>query len=186
MLEMNRPLKCATSGTENLLAGGLGGEPRRLRRPPSQPASSAAPHSGRARPGAVAAARVLPTTVERTEAGLEERGGEPTAAPPPPPPPTPDDGRYVRVDPRYQEFLDNWDRGFMETQEEPEGYHLELVSGAVPPDIVGTLYRNGPGSFAVGGERLGHPYDGDALVLSLAFDGSGRVFFRSRFVVTAE
>jgi all-trans-8'-apo-beta-carotenal 15,15'-oxygenase len=123
--------------------------------------------------------------VERTQVEVEQRGGEQPATPPPPPR-NRDGRRYVRVDPRYQQFLDNWDRGFIEAQEEPEGYYLEVVQGAVPPEIVGTLFRNGPGSFAVGGERVQHPYDGDALVLSLAFDGTGRVFFRSRFVRTAE
>ncbi|KAL6761226.1 retinal pigment epithelial membrane protein-domain-containing protein [Haematococcus lacustris] len=45
---------------------------------------------------------------------------------------------------------------------------------------------NGPGRFARGPNQYGHPYEGDGLIASFAFDGSGRVFFRSRFVRTPE
>lgn len=47
------------------------------------------------------------------------------------------------------------------------------------------LHRNGPGRFSVGGEPFQHPYDGDGLILSIAFK-DGRAFFRSRFVCTSE
>ncbi|KAL4425965.1 hypothetical protein ABPG75_009981 [Micractinium tetrahymenae] len=94
--------------------------------------------------------------------------------------------RNTAVDARYQPFLDEWDKGFVETQEEPEGYWMECVQGAVPQGLRGTLFRNGPGRFTVGQDPIDHPYDGDGLVLSIAFPGDGRAFFRSRFVRTAE
>lgn len=47
------------------------------------------------------------------------------------------------------------------------------------------MSRNGPGKFKVGGQEIGHPYDGDALITSVAFK-DGRAFCRSRFVQTAE
>lgn len=45
--------------------------------------------------------------------------------------------------------------------------------------------RNGPGKFKVGGQELGHPYDGDGLIHSIAFK-AGRAYCRARFVQTAE
>lgn len=47
------------------------------------------------------------------------------------------------------------------------------------------LRRNGPGKFQIGSDKVGHPYDGDGLVLAISFN-NGSAFFRSRFVRTAE
>lgn len=82
-------------------------------------------------------------------------------------------------------FLDNWDKGFMEAPEEPEGYWVDVVYGSIPKDMTGTLFRNGPNKFNIGGEALGHPYDGDGFVGSVAIK-DGAAYFRSRFVKTAE
>lgn len=49
--------------------------------------------------------------------------------------------RNTAVDARYKPFLDEWDKGFVEAQEEPEGYWLECVQGAVPQGLRGTLFR---------------------------------------------
>lgn len=94
--------------------------------------------------------------------------------------------RSTAVDARFRPFLDEWDKGFVDAEEEPEGYWLEVVEGAVPAGLRGTLFRNGPGRFNVGGQPIDHPYDGDGMVLSVSFPGDGRAFFRSRFVRTAE
>lgn len=62
-------------------------------------------------------------------------------------------------------FLDEWDRGFAEAQEEPEGYWLEAVYGSVPRELHGTLFRwgwqlgrvggaSGPSRGATGGNRV--------------------------------
>lgn len=73
----------------------------------------------------------------------------------------------------------------MEAREDPTGYFLECVQGAVPAALHGTLFRNGPGRFGVGGQPYAHPYDGGGFVFSVAFK-EGHAFFRSRFVRTAE
>jgi all-trans-8'-apo-beta-carotenal 15,15'-oxygenase len=73
----------------------------------------------------------------------------------------------------------------MDAEECPEGYRVEVVYGAIPPTLSGTLFRNGPGRFTLGGRRIAHPYDGDGLVASLAFK-DGAAHFRSRFVQTPE
>ena len=48
-----------------------------------------------------------------------------------------------------------------------------MVEGRVPEDLVGTLYRNGPGQLVRGGVRTGHWFDGDGAVLAVRFGGGG-------------
>ena len=65
------------------------------------------------------------------------------------------------------------------------------VEGTIPPALVGTLFRNGPGRFERGGARYAHMLDGDGLVARWAFlppgeEARGRVHFTSRFVRTQE
>ncbi|KAG1669318.1 hypothetical protein FOA52_014880 [Chlamydomonas sp. UWO 241] len=55
----------------------------------------------------------------------------------------------------------------------------ECVTGTIPPELVGTYFRNGAGMHAEGR----HPFDGDGMVLSIAFR-DGKAFFRNRFVKT--
>lgn len=50
------------------------------------------------------------------------------------------------------------------------------------PRSQGTWYRNGPGTFEMGGEPM-HAFDGHGLVGRIAFSG-GRAHFASRFVRT--
>lgn len=56
----------------------------------------------------------------------------------------------------------------------------------MPRDLVGTLYRNGPGRLRLGPDTAAHPLDASGLVASVAFPGDGRAFFRSAFVRTLE
>jgi len=60
------------------------------------------------------------------------------------------------------------------------------VEGAIPSDLIGTLYRAGPGNFALGGFKLQHPLDGDGLVTAFTFSGDGTVSFRRKFVKTEQ
>ena len=67
----------------------------------------------------------------------------------------------------------------------------DMIEGTVPDDLIGTMYRNGPGKFGVGEERVQHVLDSDGLVLSVDFgkpdaaSNNKRAFtFRSRFVET--
>ncbi|MCB1748771.1 MAG: carotenoid oxygenase family protein [Gammaproteobacteria bacterium] len=57
------------------------------------------------------------------------------------------------------------------------------VEGRLPPDLRGTLYRNGPGLFERGGARKRHLLDGDGYVQALAL-GDGAPRYRARFVAT--
>jgi len=66
----------------------------------------------------------------------------------------------------------------------PEEYdYAAVVEGAIPSDLRGTLYRNGPGLFDRGGLRKRSLLDGDGLVQRFHFHEQG-VQFRSRFVQT--
>lgn len=38
------------------------------------------------------------------------------------------------------------------------------VEGVIPPELSGTLLRNGPALFEVGGRRITQPFDGDGMV----------------------
>ncbi|MGF1570367.1 MAG: carotenoid oxygenase family protein [Nodosilinea sp.] len=48
---------------------------------------------------------------------------------------------------------------------------LAILTGAIPPGIRGTLYRNGPARLERNGVRVGHWFDGDGAVLRVAFGG---------------
>jgi hypothetical protein len=70
-------------------------------------------------------------------------------------------------------------------------YECDAIEGTVPDDLVGTLYRNGPGKFGVNGERVQHVLDADALVYKIDFpppvppkEGPRKISFLSRFVMT--
>ena len=59
---------------------------------------------------------------------------------------------------------------------------LELLEGALPPWLRGTLFRNGPGAFDVGDERLYHLFDGYAMMTKIKLSGEGVPRFSNRFV----
>ncbi|MCU0494491.1 MAG: carotenoid oxygenase family protein [Chloroflexaceae bacterium] len=76
----------------------------------------------------------------------------------------------------------DWRRGY-ESQPEEHSYWIDEIEGQIPPDLHGTLFRNGPGLLDVNGQPIHHPFDGDGLVSSFAF-ANGRCHYRSRFVQT--
>jgi all-trans-8'-apo-beta-carotenal 15,15'-oxygenase len=57
------------------------------------------------------------------------------------------------------------------------------LEGSLPPDLLGTLYRNGPGRFDRGGLRKNHLLDGDGMIQALTI-ADGAVRYRNRFVRT--
>ena len=59
------------------------------------------------------------------------------------------------------------------------------VVGTLPPDLIGTFYRNGPARHERGGHRYRHWFDGDGMVQAFRFDGHG-VSHLGRFVETAK
>ncbi len=97
---------------------------------------------------------------------------------------------------------DDWRRNYYTYQSPPDNNLIDPITGAaeyyidesdidgeVPDDLVGVLYRNGPGKFGVDGERVQHVLDADGLILKVTFPpppiGEKRRFhFRSRFVQT--
>jgi all-trans-8'-apo-beta-carotenal 15,15'-oxygenase len=76
----------------------------------------------------------------------------------------------------------DWRRGFQSLWDEYD-YWIDDVEGTIPPELYGTLWRNGPGVLDRGGVRFGHPFDGDGMICRIAF-GNGRAHFRNRFVRT--
>ena len=58
------------------------------------------------------------------------------------------------------------------------------VTGTVPPDLVGILYKNGSAKFARRGQPYAHWLEGDGAVMRLEFCPNGDVTFTSRFVQT--
>jgi len=77
-----------------------------------------------------------------------------------------------------------WRDGFFDAEDPPNGFYvLEDVPG-MPPDLVGTFFRNGPGKFTVSGTRVRHHLDGDGLVLAVTFTGSKEVCVRHRLTQT--
>lgn len=75
-------------------------------------------------------------------------------------------------------------RGGTESLTQEYDYWIDDVEGTVPTDLVGTLYRNGPGLLERGGVPLAHPFDGDGMICAFRFE-NGRVHFRNRYVRTA-
>jgi all-trans-8'-apo-beta-carotenal 15,15'-oxygenase len=76
----------------------------------------------------------------------------------------------------------DWQKGY-ESQPNEHSYWIDEIEGQIPPQLHGTFFRNGPGLLDVSGERLHHPFDGDGMICTLAFN-AGRAHFRNRFVRT--
>ncbi|MEB3356214.1 MAG: carotenoid oxygenase family protein [Synechococcales bacterium] len=77
----------------------------------------------------------------------------------------------------------DWQKGYRSLHNEFD-YWIDNIDGQIPPQLRGTLFRNGPGLLDVNGQRLHHPFDGDGMVCAIAFD-QGRAHFRNRYVQTA-
>jgi all-trans-8'-apo-beta-carotenal 15,15'-oxygenase len=50
---------------------------------------------------------------------------------------------------------------------------LNVLSGQIPPNLRGTLYRNGPGCLQRNDRRVGHWFDGDGGILAVQFGEKG-------------
>ncbi len=61
---------------------------------------------------------------------------------------------------------------------------LHVREGALPSELRGVLFRNGPGKNEAFGTPYDHPFDGDGMVLRFAFDGQ-RVHYTNRWVRTS-
>ncbi len=86
--------------------------------------------------------------------------------------------------PRKPYSLSDWQLGYQASAQEGAAW-LDVIAGSVPNDLVGTLWRNGPGRLEINGNRYGHPFDGDGFIQALSFTGEG-VHWRGRYVQTPE
>jgi all-trans-8'-apo-beta-carotenal 15,15'-oxygenase len=77
----------------------------------------------------------------------------------------------------------DWASAFRNVGVELDGVELTASRGAIPDELVGTLYRNGPGRLERGGQWVHHPFDGDGMITALRFAG-GKAELRNRFVRT--
>ncbi|UPV99707.1 carotenoid oxygenase family protein [Halorussus gelatinilyticus] len=74
--------------------------------------------------------------------------------------------------------------GFRSLDSEHENLALD-VAGEIPAWLSGSLVRNGPGKFEVGGERVEHWFDGLAMLHKFRFEeGRGGVTYSNRFLRT--
>lgn len=78
---------------------------------------------------------------------------------------------------------DDWASSFRNVGSELTGVALTPSSGTIPPELGGTLYRNGPGRLERGGRWVHHPFDGDGMITALRFE-SGAASLCNRFVRT--
>jgi all-trans-8'-apo-beta-carotenal 15,15'-oxygenase len=78
---------------------------------------------------------------------------------------------------------EDWVSGYR-SQPEEYSYWITDVEGQIPTALAGTLFRNGPGRLDVAGHAVKHPFDGDGMVSSIAFQ-AGRAYYRNRYVRTA-
>lgn len=60
---------------------------------------------------------------------------------------------------------------------------LSVITGALPPELQGTLYRNGPARLGRGEIPVGHWFDGDGAVLAVKLNG-GEAIATYRYVKT--
>ena len=77
----------------------------------------------------------------------------------------------------------DWASAFVNVEEELTDVALTPVRGAVPTELQGTLYRNGPGRLERDGHRVHHPFDGDGMIAAMRFE-NGSVCLSNRFVRT--
>ncbi|AFZ02791.1 carotenoid oxygenase family protein [Calothrix sp. PCC 6303] len=78
--------------------------------------------------------------------------------------------------------LESWQGGYKSLKQEYD-YWIEDIEGEIPPDLSGTLFRNGPGLLDINEQQIHHPFDGDGMISKITFT-DGRAHFRNRFVQT--
>ena len=74
--------------------------------------------------------------------------------------------------------------GFRSVEDEHQNLLVD-VEGSVPNWLDGSLLRNGPAKFDVGGERVEHWFDGLGMLTRFAFDG-GAIEYSNRFLRSEE
>jgi all-trans-8'-apo-beta-carotenal 15,15'-oxygenase len=77
----------------------------------------------------------------------------------------------------------DWASAFRNVTVELSGEPVAASRGTIPPELSGTLYRNGPGRLERAGQWVHHPFDGDGMITALRFAG-GAASLSNRFVRT--
>jgi all-trans-8'-apo-beta-carotenal 15,15'-oxygenase len=62
---------------------------------------------------------------------------------------------------------------------------LPIQQGALPTNLSGTLFRNGPGRFMMGKDQYSHPFDGDGMVSKFSFNDKN-IHYKNKYVRTKE
>ncbi|NJK57736.1 MAG: hypothetical protein HC939_17915 [Pleurocapsa sp. SU_5_0] len=66
-----------------------------------------------------------------------------------------------------------WSKAIAKPAPEFDLTPLSIISGAIPSDLRGSLYRNGPGRLSRGQQQVGHWFDGDGAILGVHFTDKG-------------
>ena len=77
----------------------------------------------------------------------------------------------------------DWQGGYKSLKQEFD-YWVDEITGEIPSELKGTLFRNGPGLLDINGQRIHHPFDGDGMISRITFN-NGRAHFSNRFVRTS-
>lgn len=75
-----------------------------------------------------------------------------------------------------------WQKGYL-SQPNEYNYTITNIDGEIPPDLKGTLFRNGPGLLDIGGLPIHHPFDGDGMISAIRFQ-DGQAHYQNRYVRT--
>jgi all-trans-8'-apo-beta-carotenal 15,15'-oxygenase len=76
----------------------------------------------------------------------------------------------------------DWQQGYLSQPQEFD-YPITEITGTIPPELQGTLFRNGPGLLDINGETIHHPFDGDGMITALSIK-DGQAHLKSRYVQT--
>ena len=95
------------------------------------------------------------------------------------------------TDPTYESFHRNlankpWLRLYAGIQDADTGVSRCAIEGDWPTDLLGTLYRNGPGRMERAGRRYQHWFDGDGLVQKWSLGPGPNVTHHARLVQTTK
>jgi all-trans-8'-apo-beta-carotenal 15,15'-oxygenase len=97
--------------------------------------------------------------------------------------PRPADAAVVSIPGSRPYDRSDWASAFRNVSVELSDEPLTAVRGAIPAELSGTLYRNGPGRLERGGHWVHHPFDGDGMITALHFE-AGDARLTNRFVRT--
>ena len=86
--------------------------------------------------------------------------------------------------PKVTEQQKPWAQAIAQPAKEFSLTPLSVIAGELPPDLRGSLYRNGPGRLERQGQRVNHWFDGDGAVLAVHF-ANGQAQATYRYVQSA-